>query len=136
MPACGCTRRRSTSRCPTRRRMAAFSRNGRNCWSGAWLIWPGRKWCSAMTYVSGGESVPLVFLCYPGIDPAYAPMLIDRELTRRFGREHVFEAGRSNTPGTDIPDAILDNVARCSVLIPLIDPAWVEDRELLFREKD
>jgi hypothetical protein len=89
-----------------------------------------------MTYLNGGESVPLVFLCYRGIDRSYAPMLIDRELTRRFGREHVFEAGRSNTPGTDIPDAILDSVARCSLLIPLIDPAWVEDRELLFREKD
>jgi hypothetical protein len=80
--------------------------------------------------------MPLVFICYRGIDRSYAPMLIDRELTRRFGREHVFEAGRSNLPGTDIPDAILDSVAHCSLLLPLIDPAWVEDRQLLFREKD
>jgi hypothetical protein len=64
------------------------------------------------------------------------PMLIDRELTHRFGREHVFKAGRSNTPGTDIPDSILDSVARCSLFLAVIDPAWLADRALLFREKD
>ncbi|RSM53435.1 hypothetical protein DMB66_38830 [Actinoplanes sp. ATCC 53533] len=79
--------------------------------------------------------MPGIFLCYRGIDRSYAPLLLDRELGRRFPG-HVFQAARSNTPGTDIPKAIRDYLEQCSVVIVVIDRAWLDDISLLFRKKD
>jgi tetratricopeptide (TPR) repeat protein len=79
--------------------------------------------------------MPGIFLCYRGIDRSYAPLLLDRELGRRFPG-HVFQAARSNTPGTDIPESIRAYLEQCSVVIVVIDRAWLDDIKLLFRAKD
>jgi len=78
-----------------------------------------------------------IFLCYRNIRRSYAPMLIDRELVRRFGPDNVFQAGRSNAPAVALDDEIFRRLARCSVLVALIDPHWVgEDLEKLFDPDD
>jgi tetratricopeptide (TPR) repeat protein len=79
--------------------------------------------------------MPGIFLCYRGIDRSYAPLLLDRELGRRFPG-HVFQAARSNTPATDIPDSIRAYIEQCSVVIVVIDRAWRDDISLLFRDED
>ncbi|MGI8335193.1 methyltransferase domain-containing protein [Actinomadura scrupuli] len=81
--------------------------------------------------------MPGIFISYRNIKRSYAPMLIDRELSRRFGPENVFQAGRSNVPATHFPSQIERWLEGCSVLIALIDPPWVnEDLRLLEDPKD
>ncbi|HEY2576589.1 MAG TPA: TIR domain-containing protein [Streptosporangiaceae bacterium] len=81
--------------------------------------------------------MPGIFISYRNIHRSYAPMLIDRELGRRFGPDSVFQAGRSNLPGTAFPAEIGRRLRECSLLIVLIDPPWVdEDLDLLFKPRD
>jgi hypothetical protein len=78
-----------------------------------------------------------IFINYRGINRSYAPMLIDRELVRRFGWDNVFQAGRSNPPAADFPSNIMNRLAECTLLIALIDPAWAgADLELLRKPGD
>ena len=81
--------------------------------------------------------MPGIFISYRNIHRSYAPMLVDRELARRFGPENVFQAGRSNLPAVDIPTEIMRRLEECSLLIALIDRPWVqEDLGLLWNDQD
>lgn len=76
--------------------------------------------------------MPGIFICYRNIGRSYAPMLVDRELCRRFGPANVFQAGRSILPGKDLAGEIGRWLERCSVLIALIDKPWAgQDLDLL-----
>ncbi|MEV6484068.1 TIR domain-containing protein [Streptomyces sp. NPDC051576] len=78
--------------------------------------------------------MPGIFLSYRNIERSYAPMLVDRELSRRFGPENVFQAGRSNLPAVHFPTEIDRRVDECDLLIALIDPPWVGEDLPLLRE--
>lgn len=80
--------------------------------------------------------MPGVFISYRGIARSYAPMLVDRELRRRFGDEHVFEAGRSIRPGDGFPESIRTYIRDCSLLVIVVDQGWIDDQHLLFRPSD
>jgi hypothetical protein len=51
-------------------------------------------------------------------------ILLDRELCRRFGRDQVFRAARSISPGEVWEPALLDAVRRSTVLIAVIGRRW------------
>jgi TIR domain len=81
--------------------------------------------------------VPGIFISYRNADRSYGPVLIDRELRRRFGPDNVFQATRSNLPGTPFPQEIMRWLRECTLFIPLIDPPWVgEDLHRLHDKKD
>ena len=64
-----------------------------------------------------------IFVNYRGRDSAWA-VLLDRELTERFGQEKVFRASRSIRAGDDFVSRILDAVRSSSVLLAVIGPDW------------
>ncbi|MFJ9566882.1 TIR domain-containing protein [Streptomyces fuscichromogenes] len=78
--------------------------------------------------------MPGIFISYRNIERSYAPMLVDRELSRRFGSENVFQAGRSNLPAVHFPTEIDRRVDECDLLIALIDRPWVGEELHLLRE--
>ncbi|MEH6378839.1 toll/interleukin-1 receptor domain-containing protein [Streptomyces sp. KLMMK] len=53
--------------------------------------------------------------------------LFDDHLSRRFGDDSVFRAGKSIPPGTDYVDALVNGVRRSSVLLALIGPDWLDE---------
>lgn len=81
--------------------------------------------------------MPGIFISYRNANLSYAPVLIDRELRRRFGPDSVFQATRSNQPGTSIPDEIMRWLRECTLFIALIDPPWAgEDLHRLHDPND
>jgi nucleoside phosphorylase len=80
--------------------------------------------------------MPGVFISYRNIARSWAPMYIDWVLGQRFGRDHMFEAGRSILAGTNIPTSILRWIEQCSVLVVLIDPPWLSDLDKLRDDGD
>jgi hypothetical protein len=68
-------------------------------------------------------------------------VLLDRELTRRFGAEAVFRAGRSIRPSEDFVERLLAAVRHADILIAVIGPRWLtatstSGRRLLDDEQD
>ncbi len=81
--------------------------------------------------------MPGIFISYRNIKRSYAPMLVDRELARRFGPENVFQAGRSNVPAVHFPTEIMRRLGDCTLVVALIDRPWVEeDLSLLWNDGD
>lgn len=81
--------------------------------------------------------MPGIFISYRNVSRSYAPVLIDRELRRRFGSGNVFQASRSNLPATAFPRKIMRSLRECTLLIALIDPPWAgEDLALLRDSRD
>ncbi|WP_322768326.1 toll/interleukin-1 receptor domain-containing protein [Frankia sp. Cr1] len=68
-----------------------------------------------------------IFVNYRGTGSAWA-VLLDRELSARFGPENVFRASRSIRPSEDFADRILGTVRRSSVLLAIIGPDWLDAR--------
>lgn len=68
--------------------------------------------------------MPGLFINYRNDDQTYAPLLLDRELVRRFGAHNVFRAGRSLPLARDFRPEILRRVAECDLLLALIGPSW------------
>lgn len=82
----------------------------------------------------------MVFINYRGSDSAWAVML-DRELTRQFGPDRVFQASRSIPAGADFTEWIMDHLRRSSVLLAIIGPDWYaatdrSGRRRLLEEED
>jgi tetratricopeptide (TPR) repeat protein len=78
-----------------------------------------------------------IFINHRGIDHSYAPVLVDRELTRRFGTDNVYLASRSNRAAVDFPLEIERRLTKSSLLIALIDQEWVgRDLPLLHQPGD
>ncbi|MET7340445.1 toll/interleukin-1 receptor domain-containing protein [Streptomyces sp. NPDC087866] len=70
--------------------------------------------------------MPDVFVNYRTGDEETAAAMIDRELTRRFGRERIFFASNSIEPGRRFPAALVDAVEDCQALLAVIGPRWAE----------
>src|SRR5262250_979053 len=66
-----------------------------------------------------------VFINYRGADSDTAAMLVDRELTERFGSDQVFLDCRSILAGTDFAPELLRRLRTCSVLLVVIGPHWL-----------
>jgi hypothetical protein len=66
-----------------------------------------------------------VFINYRGADSDTAAVLIDRELTARFGSDQVFLDSRSIPAGTDFVEELLRRLRTCSVLVVVIGPRWL-----------
>jgi TIR domain len=66
-----------------------------------------------------------VFINYRGEDSDTAAVLIDRELTSRFGDDRVFLDSRSIPVGVDFVDELLGRLRGCSVLLVVIGPRWL-----------
>ncbi|WP_051720602.1 toll/interleukin-1 receptor domain-containing protein [Streptomyces sp. NRRL F-2799] len=69
-----------------------------------------------------------IFVNYRTSDGDDAATLIERELSRAFGDEQVFRASKSIQAGSRFPREILSAVRRCSVLLAVIGPRWLEAR--------
>jgi len=66
-----------------------------------------------------------IFINYRGDDSGTAAVLIDRELTARFGGDLVFLACRSIPVGADFVDELLGRLRACSVLLVVMGPRWL-----------
>jgi tetratricopeptide (TPR) repeat protein len=66
-----------------------------------------------------------IFINYRGEDSQTAAVLIDRELTARFGSDRVFLDCRSIPAGSDFAEELLGRVRACSVLLVVIGPHWL-----------
>ena len=65
-----------------------------------------------------------VFINYRSDAAAWA-VVLDRELSDRFGADRVFRAPRSIRPSEDFFDRILQSVRSCSVLVAVVGPTWL-----------
>ncbi|MGW3266644.1 toll/interleukin-1 receptor domain-containing protein [Streptomyces sp. NPDC001056] len=77
-----------------------------------------------------------VFINYRTGDGDKTAALIDEELKRRFGRDRVFRASRSITPGEAFPDKLLTTVRRASLLLAVVGPDWTNFRSRLNNPED
>jgi len=67
----------------------------------------------------------LVFINYLTDDSDGIAVLLDRELSRTFGPDKIFRAGRSIPPGADWEAAIHTALRRSRALIAVIGPRWL-----------
>ncbi|MFF3752748.1 toll/interleukin-1 receptor domain-containing protein [Streptomyces sp. NPDC002018] len=70
--------------------------------------------------------MPSVFVNYRTEDALQSAVLIERELSRRFGSAEIFRAGKSVPEGTDFARYILRAVQKSDLLLALIGPRWLE----------
>lgn len=70
-------------------------------------------------------TVPKVFVNYRNEDGSYAAAYVYAALSRRFGKERVFQSSSSIAPGDHYPTALLENAAECDVMLTLIGPKWL-----------
>ncbi|WP_329279969.1 toll/interleukin-1 receptor domain-containing protein [Streptomyces sp. NBC_01451] len=77
-----------------------------------------------------------VFINYRTGDGEKTAALIDQELSRRFGSQHIFRASRSIAPGEAYPDSLLDALRRSSVLLAVVGPDWTNFRTRLHDPED
>jgi hypothetical protein len=68
----------------------------------------------------------LTFINYLTGDGDGIAVLIDRELTRVFGPDMIFRAGRSIPPGADWEAAIHAALRRSHALVAVIGPRWLD----------
>lgn len=67
-----------------------------------------------------------IFLCYRSGDDAYAAAYLDERLSRTFGRNAVFRAGRSIPPGDTYADNLERALKDCRYVIVLIGGSWCD----------
>ncbi|BDM71684.1 hypothetical protein HEK616_51710 [Streptomyces nigrescens] len=77
-----------------------------------------------------------VFINYRTGDGEKTAALIDQELSRRFGREHIFRASKSITPGETYPEALLAALHRSSLFLAVVGPDWTNFRVRLQDPED
>ncbi|GGY07265.1 toll/interleukin-1 receptor domain-containing protein [Streptomyces minutiscleroticus] len=77
-----------------------------------------------------------VFINYRTGDGDKTAALIDQELSRRFGKNCIFRASKSIAPGTAFPEALKVGIRRCSVLLAVIGPDWINFRTRLHDPED
>ncbi|WP_052849904.1 toll/interleukin-1 receptor domain-containing protein [Streptomyces avicenniae] len=70
--------------------------------------------------------MPAVFINYRTTDGKEVANTFYDELSRRFGDGAAFLAAKSIPPGSNYIDAIHEGVRRCSVLLALIGPGWLD----------
>ncbi|RPE45762.1 TIR domain-containing protein [Streptomyces sp. Ag109_O5-1] len=77
-----------------------------------------------------------VFINYRTGDGEKNAALIDQELSRRFGPQHVFRASRSIAPGEAYPDSLLTALRRSYLLLAVVGPDWTNFRTRLHDPED
>jgi len=77
-----------------------------------------------------------VFINYRTGDGEKTAALIDQELSRRFGPQHIFRASRSITPGEAYPDSLLAALRRSCLLLAVVGPDWTSFRTRLHDPED
>jgi len=77
-----------------------------------------------------------VFINYRTGDGEKTAALIDQELSRRFGPQHVFRASRSISPGEAYPDSLLAALRHSSLLLAIVGPDWANFRTRLHDPED
>jgi TIR domain-containing protein len=77
-----------------------------------------------------------IFINYRTGDGEKTAALIDQELVRRFGQDHVFRASRSIAPGQAYPEALLRGLRGSSVLLAVIGPGWINSQARLSDPQD
>lgn len=68
--------------------------------------------------------MPEVFINYRTGDGDETAVVLEDELTKRFGKGKIFRAATGIRPGDSFGEALLDAVRGSSVLIALIGPGW------------
>ncbi|MFI5519816.1 toll/interleukin-1 receptor domain-containing protein [Streptomyces platensis] len=66
-----------------------------------------------------------VFINYRTGDGATAAVLLDEELKKVFGPEHVFRDRRTSQPGVHFPPELWRHLESCGVLLVVIGPNWL-----------
>ncbi|GAA1567794.1 hypothetical protein GCM10009789_21520 [Kribbella sancticallisti] len=66
-----------------------------------------------------------IFINYRSTDEPSAAMLLDHELSARFGDENVFLDSRSIAAGAPFDEALRTAVRRCDVLLVVIGRRWL-----------
>jgi hypothetical protein len=84
---------------------------------------------------------PLVFINYRSGDQELAALLLDTELSHRYGADQVFLASRSLTAGQVFDIRLLAAVRNCAVLLSVIGRNWLtatdeHGRRLIDRRRD
>src|SRR5687768_1458624 len=74
----------------------------------------------------GGARVSEVFINYRRRDDAYAAAFLDDYLSRQFGADRIFRAGRSIPAGEEYEIYIMAAIAKCHGMLILVGPDWVE----------
>jgi TIR domain-containing protein len=87
------------------------------------------------------ESNPKIFINYRSGDQGLAALLLDRELSHRFGADQVFLDTRSLVAGKVFDTRLLTAVRGCAVLIAVIGRNWLtltdeHGRRLIDRRRD
>ncbi|MEU2500627.1 toll/interleukin-1 receptor domain-containing protein [Streptomyces pseudogriseolus] len=75
--------------------------------------------------------MPHVFINYRTGDGERTAALLDQELSRRFGRDHIFRASRSIIPGEPYPEALSTALRQSSLLLAVVGPDWTNFRKRL-----
>ncbi|WJK41295.1 TIR domain-containing protein [Solwaraspora sp. WMMA2056] len=70
-----------------------------------------------------------IFLNFRSRDGGYPAALLDGELTRIFGDEHVFRSSRSIPPGATFPEVLRAALDQSCVLLAVIGPDWLRRGE-------
>jgi hypothetical protein len=73
--------------------------------------------------------VTKIFLCYRSGDDAYAAALLDEKLSDVVGRQNVFRASRSISPGESYSEAIMTSLEHCDTVLVVIGKTWREHIE-------
>jgi len=71
-----------------------------------------------------------VFVNHRADDGDQLALLIERDLSHRFGRQHLFLSSRSVLAGDDFDRVIRKRVRRCDVLVAVIGPDWLTISDL------
>jgi len=79
----------------------------------------------AATQMRRHASMSMIFINYRRRDGAYAAAFLDDALSREFGSEHIFRAGRSIRPGENYEQCIVSAIESSNAMLVLIDPDWV-----------
>ncbi|MFG3256391.1 toll/interleukin-1 receptor domain-containing protein [Streptomyces sp. NPDC048172] len=70
--------------------------------------------------------MPEIFINYRTGDGEKSAAALERELSHRFGSDHVFRASKSIRPGENFGESLLTNVRRSSAFIAVIGPRWLD----------
>ncbi|MFG1966080.1 toll/interleukin-1 receptor domain-containing protein [Nonomuraea sp. NPDC049028] len=71
-----------------------------------------------------------VFINYRTGDGEKIAALLERDLSYRFGDEHIFRASKSIQPGATYPDQLISAVRRSGIVLAVIGPNWSKRPEL------
>ncbi|MEU5087708.1 TIR domain-containing protein [Streptomyces sp. NPDC021356] len=77
-----------------------------------------------------------VFINYRTGDGEKTAALLDQELSRRFGPQHIFRASKSIAPGEAYPEKLLAALRGSALLLAVVGPDWTNFRTRLNDPED